>query len=53
VAQPCREVLDLDEPDEDIFAASEAWCKAQPSFRPVAEFQADFAARLASQLARS
>ena len=33
--------------------ATEAWCRAQPSFRPAADFQADFAAKLASQLTRS
>ena len=53
IAQPCREPLDLDRPDEDIVAATEAWCRAQPSFRPAADFQADLVARLASQLTRS
>jgi catechol-2,3-dioxygenase len=44
VAQPCREPLDLDRPDAEIMAATEAWCRVQPSFRPAADFQADFAA---------
>jgi catechol-2,3-dioxygenase len=50
VAQPCREPISLDEPADEIIAATEAWCKAQQSFRPAADFQADFAARLAAQL---
>ena len=53
VAQPSREPLDLDRPEAEIMAATEAWCRVQPSFRPAADFQADFAAKLASQLTRS
>jgi catechol-2,3-dioxygenase len=53
VAQPCREPLDLQQPDDEIVSATEAWCKAQPSYRLAAEFQADFAARLASQMTHS
>jgi len=53
IAQPCREPLDLERPEADIVAATEAWCKAQPSYRPAAEFQADFAQKLAARMARA
>ena len=53
VAQPCREPLDLGKPDEEIVAATEAWCKAQPSYRSADAFRAEFSARLAAQMARS
>jgi catechol-2,3-dioxygenase len=53
VAQPCREPVDLAKPDEAIVAETETWCKAQPSYRPAADFQAEFAERLAARMARA
>jgi catechol 2,3-dioxygenase-like lactoylglutathione lyase family enzyme len=45
VAQPNRTFLDFSLSDEEIFAANEQACRADPTFRPLAEWQADFDAR--------
>ncbi len=49
VAQPCREPLDLRRPAAAIRAETEAWCRAQPSFRPASAFRAEVAAKLAAR----
>lgn len=51
VPQPCREPLDLTKSDAAITTDTEAWCKAQPGYRPAADFQAEFAAKLARRMA--
>lgn len=45
VAQPNRTVLDFSLSDEEIAAANEAKCRADPSFQPVADWQKDFVRR--------
>lgn len=45
VAQPNRTVLDFSLTDEEIMAANEAKCRADPTFQPVADWQADFVGR--------
>lgn len=45
VAQPNRTALDFSMSDEEIFAANEAKCRADPSFQPVADWQAGFSNR--------
>jgi len=52
ISQPCREVFDLDRPAAEIMAETEAWCRTQPGFRPVADYQADLAQRIADRLAQ-
>jgi catechol 2,3-dioxygenase len=48
VSQPRVEPLDLDRPAEEIVAATLAACRDDPSFRPVEEWRAAFAERLAA-----
>jgi catechol 2,3-dioxygenase len=47
VPQPRGDALDLDQPDTAILAATEAACRADPGFRPRAEYMRQIAARLA------
>ena len=51
VSQPCREPIDIDRPASEIYAESEAWCRAQSSFRPASEFQAKVEAQIKAQIA--
>lgn len=47
IDQPHRHDLDLTLGNEEIFARSEAHAKADPSFRPIEDWRAQFAERLA------
>ena len=49
VAQPNRTPLDFSLTDEEILAANEKKCRADPSFRPVADWQADWRAGFPGQ----
>ena len=51
VAQPHGDPLDLSLTDEEILRRTEAACRADPSFKPQAEWQADFQARAPRPLA--
>jgi catechol-2,3-dioxygenase len=46
IEQPCLEDLDLSLPAQEIRAKSEAFCRTAPGFRPVAEYQAEIAAKM-------
>ena len=48
VTQPVREPIDLDRPEAQILADTEAFCRARPGFRPMAEWQREVAARIAA-----
>lgn len=48
VSQPCREPFDINRSADDIRAETEAWCRAQASFRPVEAFRAEVRAKLAA-----
>jgi catechol-2,3-dioxygenase len=50
IPQPCRMPLDLTLSDDEIYRLSHAFCQVQPGWRPLADWQADFAARLAAQM---
>lgn len=47
VSQPCLEDLDLSLPPNEIRAKSDAFCRSAPGFRPIAEYQAELAAKMA------
>jgi len=47
VSQPCREPLEIGAGAAAIRTATEAWCRAQPSFRSAEDFRAEVAARIA------
>jgi len=40
IEQPCSEHIDLNRPTSEIMAESEAFCRAQDSFKPIAEWKA-------------
>ena len=42
IPQPHGDPLDLEKTDEAIWAETEAACRADPGFRPVAEWSRDF-----------
>lgn len=46
VTQPLREPIDLTLPDEALLAAVEAMARAQPGFKPHAEWRAEMARRM-------
>lgn len=46
IDQPHREPIDLMRPDEEIYAETEARVKDDPSFRLLADWRRDFAAKL-------
>jgi len=46
IEQPCLEDLDLSLPAEQIRAKSDAFCRTAPGFRPIAEYQAEIAAKM-------
>lgn len=48
VTQPVREPIDLDRTEAAILAETEAFCRARPGFRPMAEWRREVAARLAA-----
>ena len=48
IEQPCAEPIDLDRPTKDILAESEAFCRAQPGFKPVEDWRAAMAERIAA-----
>jgi catechol 2,3-dioxygenase len=46
IEQPCIEDLDLSQPADQIRAKSDAFCRNAPGFRPIAEYQAEIAAKI-------
>src|SRR5271163_44181 len=46
IEQPCIEDLDLSQPADQIRAKSDAFCRKAPGFRPIAEYQAEIAAKM-------
>ncbi|MGP0091806.1 MAG: VOC family protein [Xanthobacteraceae bacterium] len=46
IAQPCLEDLDLSLPAEQLRAKSEAFCRTAPGFKPIAQYQAELAAKM-------
>ena len=46
IEQPCLEDLDLSLPADQIRAKSEAFCRTAPGFRPIAQYQAEVAAKM-------
>lgn len=47
VAQPCLQPLDFTKSVDQIHAETKAYAESQPSFRPIADWQAEFDAKLA------
>jgi catechol 2,3-dioxygenase len=52
VPQPVREPLDLDRPEAEILRETEAFCRARQGFKPMAEWRAEIARKLATSADR-
>lgn len=50
VYQPFLKPVDFDQTDEEIYAQTEAICRAAPGFRPFSDFHADLAERVPATL---
>ena len=50
IAQPVREPLDIARSDDEILAETEARVRREPSFRPMSEWRAELAAKIADSL---
>jgi catechol-2,3-dioxygenase len=48
VPQPCAVPIDLGMPASQLRSETEAYCRAQPGFLPLPEWQADFARKMAA-----
>ena len=49
VPQPLGYEIDLDKPEDELFRETEAICRAKPGFKPIEEWRADIAKKIAAQ----
>jgi catechol 2,3-dioxygenase len=49
ITQPFREIIDLDQPEAEIRRLTEELCSVRPGFRPIAEWRAEIARKMADQ----
>lgn len=49
VSQPLREPIDLDQPEAEIRRITEILCRKQPGFKPIGEWRAEIARKIAAQ----
>ncbi len=52
VPQPVREPLDLDRPEAEILRETEAFCRSRPGFKPMQEWRAEIARKIAASTGR-
>src|ERR1700730_3577608 len=50
VLQPCGFKIDLDKSGDEIYRATEAYCREQPGFKPMEEWRAEISQKIAAQL---
>src|SRR6516162_4793559 len=50
VPQPCGFKIDLDQSEDDVYRATEAYCREQPGFKPMEEWRAEIGKKIAAQL---
>jgi len=48
VPQPCGFAIDLDKPEDQLYRETEAYCRDKPGFKPIEEWRADIAGRIAA-----
>ena len=48
ISQPCIELLDLSRPAAEVMAEAEAFCRAAPGFKPIEDYHADVARKIAA-----
>ncbi len=51
ITQPVSEPIDLERSEEEIRRETEAFCRARPGFRPMAEWRAEIARKIAAHRA--
>lgn len=51
ITQPVSEPIDLDRPEEEIRRQTETFCRARAGFRPMAEWRAEIARKIAAHRA--
>jgi catechol 2,3-dioxygenase-like lactoylglutathione lyase family enzyme len=51
ISQPCIELLDLSRPAAEVMAEAEAFCRSAPGFKPITEYQAEVARKIARNVA--
>ena len=42
--------IDLDQSEDDVYRATEAYCREQPGFKPMEEWRAEIGKKIAAQL---
>jgi catechol-2,3-dioxygenase len=50
VPQPCGFKIDLDKSEDEVYRATEAYCREQPGFKPMEEWRAEISKTIAAQL---
>jgi hypothetical protein len=50
VPQPCGFKIDLDASEDEVFRATETYCRDQPGFKSMEEWRADISRKIAAQL---
>ena len=50
VPQPCGFKIDLEQSEDDVYRATEAYCRGQPGFKPMEEWRAEISKKIAAQL---
>ena len=50
VPQPCGFKIDLDASEDEVYRATETYCRDQPGFKPMEEWRADISKKIAEKL---
>jgi catechol 2,3-dioxygenase len=48
IPQPCGFAIDLDKSEDQLYRETEAYCREQPGFKPMEEWRADIARKIAA-----
>src|SRR5438309_10844100 len=50
VPQPCGFKIELDKSEDEVYRATEAYCREQPGFKPMEEWRAEISKKIAEKL---
>jgi len=50
VPQPCGFKIDLDNSEDEVYRATEAYCRDQAGFKPMEEWRAEISKKIAEKL---
>jgi len=50
VPQPCGFKIDLDKSEDEVYRATETYCREQAGFKPIEEWRAEISKKIAAQL---